>query len=320
MIESSLRDEINKRLTLNWLIQGASQHAGQTLHHLVRDELCALDDRLLRLYDQFALVNILQWWHADAAMIVGRPARFWRRAASSAKHPFFGHTLLARHGGMLAEAAKRRALERCREKRVTTLPILFSIQAMLLMSRLRLRESPHRLELIGLARKAAAMVWGVPVERLEADLTPYVARIGNLSTPRSVRGAILRAAAVGYGGVMRRGDSLCVVATAANWQLLAKELVKGTAELICLHGLNRLTDDAYLRVMWAADRLEYEPWMLQSGGELWRRLLALLPTGRPVAEVLMHLARLPPHSLESLMLAVIERPEWAPELLAALGE
>jgi hypothetical protein len=104
-----------------------------------------------------------------------------------------------------------------------------------------------------------------------------------------------------------------------NWSLLAKELVKGTAELICLHGLNGLSDDAYARVVHATDRLEYEPWMLQSGGELWRRLLAVLPKDRPPAEMLMHLARLPAHSLESLMLAVIEQPDWARELLASLG-
>jgi hypothetical protein len=59
--------------------------------------------------------------------------------------------------------------------------------------------------------------------------------------------------------------------------------------------------------------------MLQSGGELWRRLLAVLPEGRPIAEMLMHIARLPARSLESLMLAVIEQPEWARELLASLG-
>jgi hypothetical protein len=118
---------------------------------------------------------------------------------------------------------------------------------------------------------------------------------------------------------VRRGDALMVVARASNWQLLVKELVKGTAELICLHGLNDLSDDVYRQVVRATDRLEYEPWMLQTGGELWRQFLAVLPDDRPVAEVLMHVARLPPKPLESLMLAVLERPEWARELLAQLG-
>ena len=30
--DTAVRDEINKRLTLNWLIQGAAQHAGMTFH------------------------------------------------------------------------------------------------------------------------------------------------------------------------------------------------------------------------------------------------------------------------------------------------
>ena len=60
--------------------------------------------------------------------------------------------------------------------------------------------------------------------------------------------------------------------------------------------------------------------MLQTGGELWRRLLALVPNGRLVAYIMMHLARLPAKSLESLMLAVIERPQWASELLSGIGD
>ena len=41
---------------------------------------------------------------------------------------------------------------------------------------------------------------------------------------------------------------------------------------------------------------------------------------RPVAEMLMHLARLPAKSLESLMLAVIEQPQWDVPLLAELSQ
>ena len=133
-----------------------------------------------------------------------------------------------------------------------------------------------------------------------------------------MQAALFRAAVVGLGGVLQRGDSLIVMGRGTNWQLLTKELVKGTAELICLHGLNGLSDDTYRQVMDTTDRIEWEPWMLQTGGELWRRLLPLLPDGRPVAEVLMFMARLPPKSLESLMMAVIEQPEWARELLAKL--
>jgi hypothetical protein len=114
--DDKIRDEINKRFTLNWLIQGAAQHAGMTLHHLVRDELDALDPELVRLYDQYALINLLQYWHFDAALLFGWPPRFWRRAATHPKHPFFGHSVLSRHGGPLAAEARRRGRERCQEK------------------------------------------------------------------------------------------------------------------------------------------------------------------------------------------------------------
>jgi hypothetical protein len=39
-----------------------------------------------------------------------------------------------------------------------------------------------------------------------------------------------------------------------------------------------------------------------------------------MANVMMCMARLPPKSFESLMLAVIEQPEWARELLAKLTD
>jgi hypothetical protein len=136
---------------------------------------------------------------------------------------------------------------------------------------------------------------------------------------RSVRDAIFSAAMVGYGGVVHDGDDLVVIGRGTNWQLLAKELVKGTAELICLHGLKDLNDDTYRKVLRVTDRLDLEPWMLQSGGELWRRLLASLPDGRPVANMLMHLARLPAGTLESVLAAVIEQPEGAASYFANLS-
>ena len=318
MNDDQLRDEINKRFTLNWLIQGAAQHAGMTFHHLVRNELDAIDPQLIPLYDQYALINLLQYWSIDAAVLIGRPARFWRRAASKPSHPFHGHPVLSRHGGMLAAASRQRGLDRCKEKGLWGIRYFFSFHAMRVIANLEVKEAGHKQALIELAKKAVAMVWGIPPERLEADLTKKVA-FGKISKPRTSAGRVFRATAVGYGGVVRRGDSLVVVGRGANWQLMAKELVKGTAELICLHGLNCLSDATYAQVISAADGLDFEAWMLQTGGELWRRLLAVLPNGRPLAEMLMHLARLPARSLETLMLAVIEQPQWAGELLAGLG-
>jgi hypothetical protein len=279
----------------------------------------ALDARLLLLYDQYALINLLQYWHMSGAMLFGRPARFWKRAQSDARHPFFKHPLLSRFGGTLADAGRKRALDRCKEKGVTRLPILFSFQVVDMVARLKEIEGPHRTRLVQLAKLSAAEVWGIPIDMLDGALgkaTPF----GTPIRIRNSRAAAFRACMVGLGGVEQRNSSLVVVGRATNWQLLTKELVKGTAELICLHGLNSLSDEMYRMVTDTADRIEYEPWMLQTGGELWRRFLAAAPEGRPLAPLLMHMARLPPMALESLMQAVIEQQPQARCLLAGLGE
>jgi hypothetical protein len=315
MSGAPLRDEINKRLTLNWLIQGAAQHAGMTFHHLVRDELDALDPRLVRLYDQYAICNLLQYWGMGAAVLVGWPSRFWKRANEDPDHPFFGHPLLATFGGMLANAGRQRALQRCHEKGLTRLGFVREYQAAFVARSLREREDPHRARLMELAKQSASTIWGIPMDRLQGTMGPPKP-FGTPIRVRTTRGAVLRAAAVGLGGVARNGEALCVVGMGANWQLLTKELVKGTAEMICLHGLSDLSEDTYRDVMDAADRIELEPRMLQTGGELWRRVLAALPEGQPIAEALMHMARLPADALQAFVKAAITGAAGVPEARA----
>ncbi len=310
MSREVLQDEIHKRFTLNWLIQGASQHAGATAHYLVREELNAIDPRLIRFYDQFGLVGLLQYWRVQASLLVGWPQRFWRRAASKRSHPFYGQTLLAKYGGMLAEETRKRARERCKEKRVTVLPVAFSFQTAFLIIRLRQLETPHRPHLVQLAKKVTHMIWGIAPERLNGELVDWIN--GKRLVPiRGFREKVLGRCIAGIGGIVRQEAHLAVAASAINWHLLTKELVKGTAELVCLHGLNQLSEETYRRVLDATDRLGLESWMLQSGGELWRRLLEAMPDSPSTAEVLMQLARQPPKILEETIAAVIENPKSA---------
>src|SRR5687767_13236495 len=117
MTPDELREQINKRLTLNLLIQGAAEHAFLTSHYLVRDELNAISPKLLPLYDKTALAAFVQFW-GDGVIVSGFPRWYWWRARASRRHPFYHHRLLSRHGGMLANAAKLRAYQRCREKGV----------------------------------------------------------------------------------------------------------------------------------------------------------------------------------------------------------
>lgn len=310
--------QIQKRFTLNWLIQGAAQHAGMTFHHLVRDELNAINPKLLHFYDQYALINLLQYWQPEAKLLLGSPKRFWSRAATYANHPFYGHPLLSKYGGMLAEISRQRGLERCKLKGFTRLPIIFSFQALFVIQSLSKLEQRHRLALAQLGKRTASAVWGIPQEKLDGSLTPRVVVPAELPSAQTICGSAFRAGIVGLGGVTRRNGQLVVVARGTNWQLLAKELVKGTAELICLHGLSQLSDETYTRVIRVTDRVDHEPWMLQSGGELWRRLLDAVPDGCSIARVLMHLARLPAGVLESIMADVIEESESASRRLAGL--
>jgi hypothetical protein len=310
--------EIQKRHTLNWLIQGAAQHAGMTFHHLVKDELDALDPRLLRLYDEFALLGFLQYWRGLSVLISGWPPRFWKKAASEPTHPFFGHPLLSRYGGMLAEAAKLRALERSRVKGVTVLPFLFFFKARSLVRRLNALEAPHRPKLVQLAKQITSTIWGIPDELLDAELSDRRVLPGDSLRAHNSSGEMLRTCVLGLAGVVQRQGRLIVTGKGTNWQVLTMELVRATAELICLHGLRQLDDVTYRRVLYVTDRIELEPWMLQSGGELWRLLLAALPGDRPIAKVLMHLACLPSETLGSVVTAVIEQSEEAAIRLAKL--
>jgi hypothetical protein len=275
---NALQLEIQKRHTLNWLIQGAAQHAGMTFHHLVRDELNKIDLNLVRVYDQYALINLLQYWQVEAKLLLGSPARFWARAATDSRHPFFSHPLFSKYGGALAQEARERGLERCKEKGLTRLPIVFSFQTVVVIEKLKVIETPQRTRLAELAKKTASEVWGIPGPRLDAELMSKIIIGKDVLPAGNLAGAAFRAGIVGLGGVIQRNGQLLVLARATNWQLLAKELVKGTAELICLHGLNQLDDATYESVLGVTDRIDLEPWMLQTGGELWRRLLRASPT------------------------------------------
>lgn len=312
-----LLEEINKRLTLNLLIQGSAEHAFLTSHHLVRDELAEINPDLLRLYDQIALAGFVQYWCFDNALICGWPDRFWRRT-SHPRHPFCRHPLLSRHGLSLSLAAKKRAYERCCVKRVSRVPALFTLQLMKRLIQTAIKEKGHKKALVELAKRTTHQVWGISYEKLDGELTTSVA-FGRRSQPTTFRAAVLRSSAVGYGGVLGKDSDFRVVGRAWVWPILSHELVKGTVELICMHGLNQLDSTTYQEVMKAADRIEYEPWMLQTGSELWRQFLPLLPDDRTVSEMVMHMARLPARSLERLMLAVLEDKDWARELLARLG-
>jgi hypothetical protein len=72
--ERALRQQINKRLTLNLLIQGAAAHTYITAHHLAADELENLRPGLVELYDKAVVGFHLNYWIGDITLLYG----WWR--------------------------------------------------------------------------------------------------------------------------------------------------------------------------------------------------------------------------------------------------
>ena len=77
----------------------------------------------------------------------------------------------------------------------------------------------------------------------------------------------------GWGGVRRDLDRLVVEAKAEIWPLLVHELIKGTVELICLHGLADLGEEEYSMVMEHTEHIEYEFPMIQIGRIVFQKSL-----------------------------------------------
>ncbi len=316
-----MQAELHKRFTLNLFIQGAAAHTYITAHHLVRDELELLEPGMVRLYDKLAVNLHLCQWLGDMFLILGRPRTFWRTLGDPS-HPFHGHAFLTKHGRGLAEAALRDATRRARRLHTSAVPGIHYAETLWLLGRTVVREKKHRRALEQLGVQATAQIWGIDAARLSGSLTSSV-EFGNLQTPTTRAGRMLRAAAAGYGGVVRESGRFQVVARAWTWPLLAHELTKGTAELVCLHGLNRLDDATYQSVTAEADRIEHEVWMIQAGGELWRKFLAAIPNRQlagkiALADSLMHVARLKPEPLEQFAMDLVEHPLTARATLADL--
>lgn len=315
-MSDDLRDEINKRLLLNLLIQGAATHAFLSAHYLYKDDLDALNPALVGLYDKLAVGAILASWHGDLVLIQMHPERFWRRVRDGA-HPFASLPLLAKHGLTLSRAAKRHADARAAEKGISPQAGFLYFKLISVTLRISWHESRIEPNLARIAVAAASDIWGIAADRLDGRIT-YDVECGDIRLPETFVGRMFRKAASGWSCVERDGERLVVVARATCWPLLLHELVKGVAELVCLHGLNTLDREAYDAVIRATDHIEYEPWMMQVGPELWRRFLKVKPADRTLAESLMQVARLRPRPLERLLLAAIEEPDLAAEWLQSL--
>lgn len=311
-----LRRAVNRRLTLNLLIQGAAAHGCWTAHHLVADSLSAIDPKLPEIYDRVGPQLNLAYWRGLLPLVAGRPGRFWKRLHRT-QNVFRFHPFMLAHGKSLAGRAKDTALKRCRDKGLSVNGILNEINLVRLLIKTIDRENDRHYQLEQLACEACHQIYQVPIDRLDASLT-LEPKWGDIREPETRVGRIMMAGMVGWGGVDRRDGALAVVAKAMVWPLLIHELIKGTVELICLHGLNQMDEESYLATMDVTEHVEHEVPMLQVGPEIFARLLAVAPRELPIAQTLMHIAMMQPEILEKFMFDMIETPNRATETVRKL--
>ena len=315
---TNIPQQINKRLTLNLLIQGAAAHTFITASHLAKNELEAIHPGLTELYDRFAISGQLNYCIGDNALMFGRPNRFWGMLPFPQK-PFKNHPLMSKYGNKLATWATKRLRKQAKEKNLRTMRVLHWCQFIKIMTEVNRVETGYHSELSQIAVRIVSEMWQIPEDRLDGQITRAVA-FGNLQRPRTLLGKLCRTGVIGYGGVERDEGRFNVKARAWVFPILVHELVKGTLELICLHGLNHLEEPIYRAVIDEADQLEYEAWLLQAGPEMWRRFIGAAPRNQTLAKTIMRIAKLDPIPLDELMIQVIEDPNRATDTMVNLGE
>lgn len=64
-LSQEIKDQINKRILLNCVIQGSSIHSFYTLHHLVKDEIENIDPELIEHYDMFSVGSVRSYFDMD---------------------------------------------------------------------------------------------------------------------------------------------------------------------------------------------------------------------------------------------------------------
>jgi hypothetical protein len=96
-----------------------------------------------------------------------------------------------------------------------------------------------------------------------------------------------------------------VEAAGLCFPLLCHELTKGVMELLTMDYLSEYSEPELKAIYDKSESLVDEFWEVQAGSELWKRLLATLPTGTQISDVVHALSKLPPDELHILLSEVI---------------
>lgn len=246
-------------------------------------------------------------------MIMGSPTRFWLRLEED-EHEFAFHPFFTKYGYRIARETEHDVLQRCQRANISKNSLSNEMYAFTLYHEVLELERPHIPKLEKLAKEVCSELYGIDVRLLKAKLTQSP-KFGKVRPPETSAGREIINHMIGWSAVVRSGNSLKVKAKATFWPLLIHELIKGTVELICLHGLNELSDEDYQVVMDRTEHIEFEIPMLQIGGFVFRRLLEARPREIPLSECICEISKLEPNQLQTLFDQLIQSPNRATDFI-----
>ena len=306
------RQIVNKRLTLNLLIQGAATHGHWAAHQLVAKELADIDPELFDTYGEMMIRSRLGYWVGGIPSIMGSALRFWWKIQEG--HEFGYHPFLVKHGYSIAQETRSDVLKRCEEADIPINGFLNETRGIMVYQKAIQLEILNLEPLEELAKDVCCEAYGIGRELLDGKLT-QTPRFGIVREPESEAGKAILECMIGWSAVVRREGKLKVKATATFWPMLVHELIKGSVELICLHGMNSVTDREFEIALERTDHVEYEIPMLQIGGTIFQRFLMARPREISLAECIMHVSKLEPLVLEQFMFHLFESPNRATDMV-----
>tara|TARA_R110000751_G_scaffold45637_2_gene103395 strand:- start:409 stop:2853 length:2445 start_codon:yes stop_codon:yes gene_type:complete len=92
-----LRSQINKRITMNALTQGAAVQNMATIHHLAKERIESLSPGLMQMYDQFSSSSVSMYWLMDFANM----ANLASQAIGTSEVDFDGETPVVKAQAMV---------------------------------------------------------------------------------------------------------------------------------------------------------------------------------------------------------------------------
>jgi len=240
---------------------------------------------------------------------MGSPVKFWWKMRQN-RHEFGFHPFLVKHGYRIARQTKREVFARCRSAGIPLDGLLNEMRGFQVYAEVIEAEHVHLPPLEELAKDLCCEMYGIGRELLDGKLTQNPS-FGTVRQPDNEAGQELLKVMIGWSAVERQHGRLSVRATATFWPMLVHELIKGSVELICLHGMNNVSESDFAIALEHTDHVEFEIPMLQIGGTIFKRFLLARPREVELAEAIMYVAKFEPEVIEQFMFHLFESPNQA---------